>query len=41
MIIGHAMRAKGKNSPTGLELGNKDIKRVSVTKSLGVMVDNI
>ena len=39
MIIGHPMKAKGANAPTGLELGSKEIKRVSNTKSLGVMVD--
>ena len=39
MIIDHPMKAKGTNAPTGLELGSKEIKRVSHTKSLGVMVD--
>ena len=39
MIIGHPMKAKGANAPTGLELDSKEIKRVSNTKSLGVMVD--
>ena len=39
MIIGHPMKAKDTNAPTGLELGSKEIKRVSNTKSLGVMVD--
>ena len=39
MIIGHPMKAKGANAPTGLELDRKEIKRVSNTKSLGVMVD--
>ena len=39
MIIGHLMKAKGTNAPTGLELGSKEFKRVSNTKSLGVMVD--
>ena len=39
MIIGRPMKAKGTNAPTGLELGSKEIKRVSNTKSLGVMVD--
>ena len=34
MIIGHPMKAKGTNAPTGLELGKKEIKRVSNTKSL-------
>ena len=33
------MNAKGTNAPTVLELGNKEIKRVSNTKSLGVTVD--
>ena len=35
MIIGHPMKARGTNAPTGLELGSKEIKRVSNTKSLG------
>ena len=39
MNIGHPMKAKGTKAPTGLELGNKEIKRVSNTKSLGVMLD--
>ena len=39
MIIGHPMKAKGKNAPTGLELGSKEIKRISNAKSLGVMLD--
>ena len=39
MIIGHPMKAKGTNALTGLELGSKEIKRVSNTKSLRVMVD--
>ena len=39
MIIGHPMKAKGTNAPTGLGLGSKEVKRVSNTKSLGVMVD--
>ena len=41
MIIGRPMKAKGTNAiaPTGLELGSKKIKRVSNTKSLGVIVD--
>ena len=39
MIIGHLTKAKCTNAPTGLELGNKEIKRVFNTKSLGVMVD--
>ena len=39
MIIGHPMKAKGANAPTGLELDSKEIKRVSNIKSLGVMVD--
>ena len=33
------MKAKGTNASTGLELGNKIIRRVSNAKSLGVMVD--
>ena len=33
------MKARGTNAPTGLELGSKEIKRVSNTKSLGVMED--
>ena len=33
------MKAKGTNFPTGLELGSREIKRVSNTKSLRVMVD--
>jgi len=33
------MKAKGTNAPTGSDLGNKEIKRASNTKSLGVMVD--
>ena len=39
MIIGHPMKAKGANAPTGLELGSKEIKRVPNAKSLGLMVD--
>ena len=39
IIIGHPMKAKGTNAQTGLELCSKEIKRVSTTKSLGVMVD--
>ena len=39
MVIGHLMKAKGTNAPTGLEVGNKEIKGVSNTRSLGVMVD--
>ena len=39
MIIGHPMKAKSTNAQTGLELGSKEIKRVSNTKSLGVMAD--
>ena len=39
MIIDHPMKAKGTNAPTGLELGNKEIKQVSDTKLLGVIVD--
>ena len=33
------MKAKDTNAPTGLELGYKEIKRASNTKSLGVLVD--
>ena len=33
------MKAKGTNAPSGLKLGNKEIKRVSNIKSQGVMVD--
>ena len=33
------MKAKGTNFPTGLELGSREIKRVSNTKSPRVMVD--
>ena len=33
------MKAKGTNAPTGLEVGNMEIKGVSNTRSLGVMVD--
>ena len=33
------MKAKGTNSLAGLELGSKEIKKVSNTKSIGVMVD--
>ena len=39
MIISHPMKAKSANAPTGLELGSKEIKRVSNTNLLGVMVD--
>ena len=39
MIIGHPMKEKGANAPTGLELGSKEIKQVSTTKSQGVVVD--
>ena len=39
MIIGHPRKAKGANAPIGLTLSSKGIKRVSRTKSLGVMVD--
>ena len=39
MIIGHPMKGKGTNVPTGIEFGNKEIKRVSNTKPLRVMVD--
>ena len=39
IIIGHPMKANSANAPGRLKLGNKEIKRVSDTKSLGVMVD--
>ena len=39
MIIGHPRKAKGTNAPIGLTLSNKEIKRVSSTKSLGVVVN--
>ena len=39
MIISHPRKAKGTSAPIGLTLSNKEIKRVSSTKSLGVMVD--
>ena len=39
MLICHPMEAKGTNAPTRLKLVNKEIKLVSNTKSLGVMVD--
>ena len=38
MIIGHPRKAKGTNAPIGLTLSNKEIKRASTTKSLGVRV---
>ena len=38
-IIGRPMKARGTSALTGLELGNKGIKRVTNTKSLGVIVD--
>jgi len=34
------MKANGTNAPMGLELGSKEIKQVSHTKLLGVMVYN-
>ena len=37
--MGHPLIAKGAIAPTGLESGRKEIKRVSNTKSLCVMVD--
>ena len=40
MIIGHPLKAKGTNAPIGLTLSSKDMKQVSSTKSLGVMVDD-
>ena len=39
MIIGHPQKAKDTNALIGLRLGSKEIKQVSSTKSLGVMVD--
>ena len=39
MIIGHLRKAKDKKTPIELTLSNKEIKRVSSTKSLGVIVD--
>ena len=39
MTIGYPTRAKGTIAPTGLELGSKEVNRVSNTKSLGLMVD--
>ena len=39
IIICNPMKATGTYAPTELELGGKEIKRVSSTKSLGVMVD--
>ena len=38
MIIRHPRKAKGTNAPIGLTLRNKEIKRVSTTKSLAVTV---
>ena len=38
MIIGHPRRTKGTNPPMGLTLSKKEIKQVSCTKSLGVVV---
>ena len=39
LIIGHPRKTKDVNIPNGLQLNDSDIKRVSKTKSLGVMVD--
>ena len=39
MIIGHPRKARGTYARIGLTLNNKEIKRVSSTKSLGIMVD--
>ena len=40
MIIDYPRKVKGTNTPIGLTLSNKEIKRVSSTTSLGVMVDD-
>ena len=39
VIIGHPRKAEGTNAPIGLTLSNKEIRRVSSAKSLGLMVD--
>ena len=39
MIIGHHWKTKDVNLPNGLKLNDSEIKQVSKTKSLGVMVD--
>ena len=39
LIIGHPRKTKDVNIPNGLKLNESEIKRVSKTKSLGVMVD--
>ena len=39
LIIGHPRKTKDVNIPNGLKLNDSEIKRVSKTKSLGVMVD--
>ena len=39
MITGHPRKARGTNAPIGLTSSNKEIKQVSSTKSLGVVVD--
>ena len=40
MIIGHPRKPKGTNSPIGLTLSSKEIKQVSSTNSLEVMIDD-
>ena len=39
MIVGHHRKTKDVNLPNGLKLNDSEIKQVSKTKSLGVMVD--
>ena len=39
MILGHPRKAKGANTPIGLTLSNTEIKQISSTKSLRVMID--
>ena len=39
MIIGHPLKAKHPSFPESLVLNNHDIKRVTQTKSLGLIVD--
>ncbi len=39
LVIGHPRKTKAVNIPNGLKLNDSEIKRVSKTKSLGVMVD--
>ena len=40
MIIGHPQKPKGTNAPIGFTLNSREMKHVSSTKSLGVMVDD-